>query len=397
MTDYTDSTGTGQLHPPIMVLLIDDQPMVGELIRRLLETEHDIALHYCSSQETAFDHAPEVRPTVILQDLVMPGIDGLEMVRRFRARPATAHTPIVVLSSKEEAVVKSEAFAAGANDYLVKLPDRIELLARIRYHSNAYLTHLQRDAAMRALRESQQLLLQANTALSLTNKQLNQFVGIAAHDLRNPLTAVLGFAKLLRRPGQDNPPTAQQDRFLTNIQSASEFMLRLVNDLLDVSRIEAGELRLETRLTNLPALVEANLMLSRLHAEEKQIEIALEVGPDIPLVHVDPDKMEQVLSNLVSNALKFSEPGTEVRVSVHKSADTVRLSVADAGQGIAEAELDNLFRPFSTTSTKTTRGEKSTGLGLVIVKKVVDGHGGRIEVDSQPGRGSTFTVVLPIR
>lgn len=109
MTDYTDTTGTGQLHPPIMVLLIDDQPMVGELIRRLLETEHDIALHYCSSQETALDHAAEVRPTVILQDLVMPGIDGLEMVRRFRARPATAHTPIVVLSSKEEAVVKSEA------------------------------------------------------------------------------------------------------------------------------------------------------------------------------------------------------------------------------------------------------------------------------------------------
>lgn len=250
---------------------------------------------------------------------------------------------------------------------------------------------------MRALRESQQLLLQANTALSVTNKQLNQFVGIAAHDLRNPLTAVLGFAKLLRRPGQENPPTVQQDRFLTNIQSASEFMLRLVNDLLDVSRIEAGELNLDPRPMNLPALVEANLMLSRLHAEEKQIAIALEVGPDIPPVNVDPDKMEQVLSNLVSNALKFSEPGTEVRVSVHRFADTIRLSVADAGQGIAEAERDNLFRPFSTTSTKTTRGEKSTGLGLVIVKKVVDGHGGRIEVDSQPGRGSTFTVVLPIR
>lgn len=391
-----DMTGVTRHNPPIMVLLIDDQPMVGELVRRLLESEPDISLHYCSTPATAFDEVEEIRPTVILQDLVMPNADGLEMVRRFRARPATAHTPIVVLSSKEEAAVKSEAFAAGANDYLVKLPDRIELLARIRYHSNAYLTQLQRDAAMRALRESQQLLLQANTALTQTNNQLNQFVGMAAHDLRNPLSAVLGFARLLLRPGQDHPPSQQQERFLTNIQSSAEFMLRLVNDLLDVSRIEAGDLNLEKRPTNLPPLVEASLLLHRLHAEEKQIDITLEADPNIPFVKVDPDKMEQVLSNLVSNALKFSQSRTTVRVSLNCVDGAVHLSVADAGPGIPATELNNLFRPFSRTSVKTTHGEKSTGLGLVIVKKVVDAHGGRIEVESEPGRGTTFTVVLPI-
>jgi len=396
MTDITTSADTTHQRPPIMVLLIDDQPMVGELIRRMLEPEHDIALHYCSDPLMALEHAAEIRPTVILQDLVMPGFDGIEMLKRFRARNDTVHTPIVVLSSKEEAMVKSEAFAAGANDYLVKLPDRIELLARIRYHSNAYLTHLQRDAAMRALRESQQLLLQTNTALLETNKQLNQFVGIAAHDLRNPLTAVIGFARLLLRPGQDVPPTPQQERFISNIQGSAEFMLRLVNDLLDVSRIEAGELHLERQPTNFAALVEANLTLHRLHAEEKQIEISFSVEPETPLLNIDTDKMEQVLNNLLSNALKFSQPQTEIRVELKRIDNCVHLSVADEGPGIPAAELDNLFRPFGRTSVKTTHGEKSTGLGLVIVKKIVDGHGGQITVESTPGQGSTFTVVLPI-
>lgn len=396
MTETAYPGGANQLHPPIMVLLIDDQPIIGELIRRLLEPEPDIALHYCSDPMIALVHAAELRPTVILQDMVMPGFDGIEMVKRFRARTDTAHTPIVMLSSKDEAVVKSEAFSAGANDYLVKLPDRIELLARIRYHSNAYLAHLQRDAAMRALRESQQLLLQANTALSETNNQLNQFVGIAAHDLRNPLSAVIGYAKLLLRPGQDVPPTPQQEGFIANIQSSSEFMLRLVDDLLDVSKIEAGELNLERRPTNLSALVEANLVLHRLHAEAKQIDIFLELDSSIPLLSIDPDKLDQVLNNLVSNALKFSQPQTVVRVALKRVDDSVQLSVADAGPGIPAAELNNLFRPFGRTSVKATQGEKSTGLGLVIVKKIVDGHGGRIAVDSKPGNGTTFTVVIPI-
>lgn len=123
----------------MMVLLVDDQPLVGEAIRRMLAGERELSLHYASDPHTALADAADIRPTVILQDLVMPQADGLDIVRRFRAMPATAHTPIIVLSSKEDPQVKSDAFAAGANDYLVKLPDRRELIARLRYHSSAYL------------------------------------------------------------------------------------------------------------------------------------------------------------------------------------------------------------------------------------------------------------------
>ncbi len=154
----------------IMVLLVDDQVMVAEAIRRALLGEPEIEFHYCSNPAEAVAVARQVQPTVILQDLVMPAVGGLDLVRQYRADPDTRAIPIIVLSTKEEATIKSDAFRLGANDYLVKLPDRIELIARIRYHSAAYLSQLQRDEAYRALRKSQQALMETNLELQrLTN------------------------------------------------------------------------------------------------------------------------------------------------------------------------------------------------------------------------------------
>ncbi|CRM94811.1 Bacteriophytochrome cph2 [Pseudomonas sp. 22 E 5] len=148
-----------------MVLLVDDQAMIGEAVRRGLAHEENIDFHFCADPHQAIAQAIRIKPTVILQDLVMPGLDGLTLVREYRTHPATANIPIIVLSTKEDPLIKSAAFSAGANDYLVKLPDNIELVARIRYHSRSYMTLLQRDAAYRALRVSQQQLLDTNLVL----------------------------------------------------------------------------------------------------------------------------------------------------------------------------------------------------------------------------------------
>ncbi len=142
----------------ISVLLVDDQPIIGEAVRRMLAGEDDIAFHYCNDATRAVDRANEIGPTVILQDLVMPDIDGLTLVRLFRENEATRETPMIVLSTKEEPKIKAEAFGLGANDYLVKLPDRLELIARIRYHSKGYINLLQRNEAYRALQVSQKML-----------------------------------------------------------------------------------------------------------------------------------------------------------------------------------------------------------------------------------------------
>jgi sigma-B regulation protein RsbU (phosphoserine phosphatase) len=142
----------------VTVLLIDDQPMIGEAVRRMLAGEPDIVFHYCRDAAKALDEAHRVKPTVILQDLVMPEIDGLTLVKMIRGNEPTRETPMIVLSTKEEPTVKAEAFSLGANDYIVKLPDRLELLARIRYHSKGYINLLQRNEAYDALLESQRRL-----------------------------------------------------------------------------------------------------------------------------------------------------------------------------------------------------------------------------------------------
>ena len=150
---------------PVMVLLVDDQAMIGEAVRRALASEANIAFHFCSDPLQAVSLAEQIKPTVILQDLVMPGVDGLELLAQYRSRKALQDVPIIVLSTKEDPKVKSAAFSMGANDYLVKLPDVIELVARIRYHSRSYVALKQRDEAFRALRESQQQLLETNLVL----------------------------------------------------------------------------------------------------------------------------------------------------------------------------------------------------------------------------------------
>jgi len=182
-----------------IILLVDDQPFVAEAIRHFLDGEPSIALHYCQDPDQALEIADRLRPTLILQDLLMPNIDGLAVVSRFRANPSTKDTPIVVLSSRDDSETKSLAFGVGANDYLVKLPGRLEFVARVRYHSNACLGQRQRDEAFRVIRESRQQLLESNAALMATNQKLGEALA-QVKQLRG-LLPICAYCKRVRNDG----------------------------------------------------------------------------------------------------------------------------------------------------------------------------------------------------
>ncbi|MGB7623037.1 MAG: diguanylate cyclase [Terriglobia bacterium] len=191
----TDATDVNYPHAAstdsIRVLLVDDQTLVGEAVRRLLSDQGDITFCYCSDPGQAIHQANKIDPTVILQDLLMPEIDGLTLVRRFRANPVTSEVPIIVLSTKDDPQIKSQSFLAGANDYLVKLPDKIELIARIRYHSRAFLNQVQRAAAYQALQESERKLSESNASLLLLNQRLEEVnKKIFEMARRDPLTGL---------------------------------------------------------------------------------------------------------------------------------------------------------------------------------------------------------------
>jgi signal transduction histidine kinase len=240
----------------------------------------------------------------------------------------------------------------------------------------------------------QRELSKKNAELERLNEQKNAFLGMAAHDLRNPLGAIMTYSEFLAQD-MDGILAPEQREFLETIQSSSEFMLRLINDLLDIAKIESGKLQLSRQPIDLAALVRHNVTLAAVMAAKKDISIRL-VDEALPAMSVDPTKITQVLNNLISNAIKFSRPGTCITVRVERQGDEALLSVQDQGQGIPAGEFDKLFQPFSRTSVRSTAGEKDTGLGLAIVRRIVTGHGGRIWVDSEVGAGTTFHVALPL-
>jgi signal transduction histidine kinase len=187
----------------------------------------------------------------------------------------------------------------------------------------------------------------------------------------------------------------EQVDFLKIIQSSSEFMLDLVNNLLDISKIEAGKLQLDLTVVNLPELVRQNVSRNRILAEKKSVSILLHHDEHIPELILDGSKIEQVLNNLIGNAIKFSPPGTSIQVDLLYGSGEVRISVHDHGPGIPAGDLERIFLPFIQTGARSTGGENGAGLGLAIVKRIVEGHGGRIWIESVEAHGSTFHVLLP--
>lgn len=362
------------------ILVVDDDRLNIRILAGILKGE-GYTLVEANSGERALLAYADFLPDLVLLDVMMPGIDGFETCRRLNRTYGGNCAPVIFITAKNESDDLVEGLSAGGVDYLPKPFKAKEVLARIR-------SHLQN----RILSEQRKQLVDQ---LSNANAAKNRFLGMAAHDLRNPLASIRGLAEFLRE-GAVGPLSVDQLDLINTIHSASQSMLDLVNELLDVATIESGELKIYREPHNLADLIAKSVAMTNIEAAKKNTRVTIETRGLAPVLMLDAAKMRQVIDNLLSNAVKYSPPGSAITATIQSAPahGTFGFAVQDQGPGIPDNERDKLFKDFSRLSAQPTAGEKSTGLGLAICRKIVEAHGGIITAENLPAGGCEFRVLL---
>lgn len=368
------------------ILIVDDTPANVDVLQKTLELEgYNISV--ALNGEKALKIAPRLIPDLILLDIMMEGLDGFETCRRLKADGQTASVPIIFISARSDVHDVVEGFEHGGVDYIVKPFRTEEVLARVKTHLQLYSLKRQHERLIAELERKNEELVRLN---ALKNK----FLGIAAHDIRNPLSSIKGFSELMLLSGETISAEDHKEMMQLINKSVNDLLL-LVDDLLDISVIESGNLKLDLGPGDMKALLEERVKINAGHARRKSITIHKDFPDDIGLTVFDRKRMAQVVDNLISNAIKYSPLGSNVYVSLAREDGWTRITVRDEGQGISAEDQKHLFTGFQKLGAQPTGGEKSTGLGLVIVKSIVDSHEGTIEVVSEVNKGSAFVVRLP--
>lgn len=421
----------------IEILVVEDSPTQALKLKYILEKQ-EYTVRLATNGVEGLEAIAERRPTLVISDVLMPEMDGYEFCTRIKGDEELSSIPVILLTTLSDPQDIIRGLESGADNFLNKPYSEEALLARIKYilinmdvrsrmrtgmgieiyfankkhyltseriqiidlllstYENAVEKNRELEQANKKLRAVQEAIEKSNEQLKRLNEQKNMLLGMAAHDLRNPLYLIEGYSDFLLKENSAGLVDDQRT-IISAIHSSSTFMVGMINDLLDVHKIETGKMELKMEVGDFAQVVRNVIERQGFASKNKGVEISVALPDTIPHFLFDPSRIEQVMGNLVDNAIKFSFKGSRIEVAVQYDENEVLFSVRDYGPGIPEKEQGRLFKPFSTTSVRPTGNEKSTGLGLAIAESIVSRHQGRIWVESEQGKGSQFSFALPVR
>ncbi len=362
------------------ILAVDDAPDNLTLLERMLKRQGFDVLKASSGKECLALSASE-HPDLIVLDVAMPVMNGFETLKYLKANEITKDIPVIILTANsKDAKSIEEGFSLGADEYLTKPIDQDELIARVRSILRV----------VKAEREVEQLKA--------------DFQSMLVHDLRSPLSVIIGVLQLGARGDLDRNPSERKE-FMHSALETSQRMLGLINDILDVAKIEAGKIQINKQPNDLNAIIGGAVGRLKLLAREKEINLRVEQTEDIMICECDSGKIDQVVTNLLSNAIKFTPNNGEIVIRIYRQAfgeetaglkgEYIALDVSDTGVGISMEELPLIFDRYRQAKNAKGTAHKGTGLGLTIVKRISEAHGGRVFVESSLGKGTKFTVLIP--
>lgn len=358
-----------------LILAVDDERANLTLLERLLKPDYRVMS--VTNGQAALDILVQAPFDLVLLDIMMPGMNGLELLQCIRENPTISDTPVILISALSETQDVTQGLGIGANDYIVKPIDMDVTLARVQ--TQLALKQLQ-DERKRTIGE-----------LKAAQETKNRLLKIASHDLRGPIMNIR-MVNLLLREWVEMIPDGET---LLNATDASlEAMHTVIKDFLDTAAMEIGEPDIRLGRVDLAALANSLMAEHRINAKRKNI--TLEIGDLSATITADGARFQQALGNIVSNAVKYTAPDTTVTIWKECHDRSVTIYVADQGTGIPDSERDRLFTQFGKLSTRPTGGEASTGLGLWIVKHLISLQGGEVGVTCPPEGGSTFWIKIPL-
>jgi two-component system, cell cycle sensor histidine kinase PleC len=403
------------------ILLVDDHAFTVRAVKALLAKDGYAAIHGTTEPQDAERLFRLVRPDIVVLDVTMPGLDGFAVLDRLNAC-ADRRFATIFLSGLEGREIRTEAYRRGAADFVSKPVDETEL--RVRVRNQARILTVERalarqnerlvqavaertaklEDAIGVLRDAESCLAEDLRQTQASGHEKMAFFASINHELRTPLSAIVGFADVLKSQTFGPLGDAKYGEYAADIHGAAIYLQRLINDVLDLARTEAPEFRLELRPVDAGQAVRSSLVMVEEQAKCSGVKLVVDIEADLPLMRTDEHRLKQIVLNLTTNAIKFTPAGGQVTVTVRRDSakGLLILVFADTGIGIDPKDLRMVMKPFGQVRhirsvTKRVSNDTGVGLGLPITKRLAELMGGSLEIQSRPDVGTVVTVHLPLQ